>query len=107
LTSTVTGPSRSPRLQRRDVAHVAVLVERAAVPAPGHLLGQRVRGVVLEVDEGHSHALRGQLGDEFGAQPGGAAADEGDLAAEARIRGEPFAHGTSTARPTAPETSAA
>jgi hypothetical protein len=88
-------------LQRGDVAHVAVLVERRRVARGGELGCQRRTGVVLHVDEADPHALAGELADEFRAQSGGAAADEGDLAAQARVDGELLGHGTTIARPTA------
>ena len=96
-------------LQRRDVAHVAVQVERLGDVAPGQRLGQRAPGVVLDVAEPDAHALGRELGDELGAEAGRAAADERHLAAQARVGGELARHraGTITARPTAPWLSAA
>ena len=69
-------------------------------------------GVVLDVDEADPRPLGGELGDELGAEPRGAAADEGHPAAQARVGGERLgvrasSAGTRTARPTAPRVSAA
>ena len=76
------------------------------MPELGHGRGQRPARVVLQVDEADARALRRELGDELGPEAGRAAGDEGDLAAQARIRGELVRHGRTTARPTAPETRA-
>ena len=58
------------------------------MPPTASVSASAAPGVVLHVDEADPHPLGRELGDELGAEPGRAAADERHLAAQAGIGGE-------------------
>ena len=79
---------RDRRLERRDVAQVAALVERLGVSGRadrGHGVGRRR---IVDVDEGDARTLRREMLDDRGTDARGAAGDEHRALAQAGVGGE-------------------
>ena len=119
LTRTATGPSFSAMSAMTCwynpiSRNIGAPVQRRRSAGCGDRVGERLAGVVLNVNEAHVRTLSGELGDELGSEPRSTAAYQHNLAPQARVGSErPVAAnlggahsrgcpGTTTARPTAP-----